>query len=824
MPSDIKTTTARARSHYSKGKFDVASTLFYEVCQSDPDNIDAWIMHGACNLKMGKLKIAATSLQKALALKPESVTAQTYLASALALSGNLKAAASIYRKVVEQQPGNFLAWLQLGETLTKLRQFRQAESACQTALELQPGDLKGLMTLGKAYYKQGNKNKALDCYQQVLEQDPNHVNAYYRSGRILYELEDLDTAKDSLGKALERNPNHALAHYYLAHVLYYLNDLEESENAYRRTIELKPDHINAYIDLVTVLYELNKPEEAHPFCMEALERAPDNADIHGLLGHALRESGQLEDAASSYRKAIELRPQAADFHYRLGQVLRELGQTEAAVESLNEAFKLNPDKERYPLALGTLYQAAGNYEKALEYFRHALQINPASSAAYNRKGKVLYTQGRHQEAIESFRQALRYEPDSTDINTGLAVALLALSKHEEASVYCMNALSVQPDNPEAAALAAQIAVRKGDKQEAYDLLRPLLDSKELSYNVIMAFANVSKDVGRSGEAVQLLEQALKKDPNKTPETLVNLHFCLGTLYDSEAEYDKAFHHYHLGNSLKQVFFDPHQHLMEVESFLKLHSWQYMASLPRASIISERPIFIIGMPRSGTTLVEQIISSHPDVYGAGELTDIGDLANNLPARLGTQLPFPQCLSEVTTANLDSMATSYLGTIDKLSSGESHITDKMLGFIYLGLIELMLPHARVIHCMRDPLDTCMSIYFKDFATSHPYAYDLEHLGMYYQGYRKIMHNWKNILNIPIMDVQYEDLVANQEEVSRKLIEFCRLDWNDQCLRFHENKRFVSTASFEQVRRPMYTTSSGRWKNYEQFLDPLKDALRE
>jgi len=249
----------------------------------------------------------------------------------------------------------------------------------------------------------------------------------------------------------------------------------------------------------------------------------------------------------------------------------------------------------------------------------------------------------------------------------------------------------------------------------------------------------------------------------------------------------------------------------------------MASLPRASIRSERPLFITGMPRSGTTLVEQILSSHPDVHGAGELADIGEMAESLPARLGTQLQFPQCLSHVTTAHLDQLATGYLDTLERLSPDARRVTDKMLGFIYLGLIELVLPGARIIHCVRDPMDTCLSGYFQDFSRSHPYSYDLHNLGVYYRSYQKIMHNWKNVLSLPIMEVQYEDMVTNQEVTSRKVIDFCGLEWDERCLDFHKNERFVGTASYNQVRRPMYKTSLGRWKKYEQFLEPLKKALQ-
>jgi tetratricopeptide (TPR) repeat protein len=235
--------------------------------------------------------------------------------------------------------------------------------------------------------------------------------------------------------------------------------------------------------------------------------------------------------------------------------------------------------------------------------------------------------------VSSFREALRYKPDFASCYTGLAAALMALNKHEEAAVCCEKAMHVRPNDSEASALAAQIAVRKGELEQAYNLLQPLLERDTVSDNVIMAFANVSKDAGRIDDAIRLLELVLDKSADRTSDTLVNLHFSLGKLYDSVGIYDKAFHHYERGNTLKQVFFDPEQHMMEVDSFIALHTWRFMTSLPRASTKSDRPVFITGMPRSGTTLVEQILSSHPAVYGAGELTEIGDIAEP-PVFLGT----------------------------------------------------------------------------------------------------------------------------------------------------------------------------------------------
>jgi len=506
----------------------------------------------------------------------------------------------------------------------------------------------------------------------------------------------------------------------------------------------------------------------------------------------------------------------------MGLTLRALGRLGEAADSLSEAVKLYPEYVPYSLGLAKLQQVMDDHSRALGGFQRVLQIEPENGEAHFGKGEVLHVLDRHQEAISSYRQAVRYRPNIIRYKIGLAAALMGESRHEEAAEYCEAAMSARPDDTDAIALAAQIAVRRGEPGKAYDYLRPLLENGDQSENVIMAFANVSRDVGRTSEAIRLLQDAVDKGANQTTVGRVNLHFSLGRLYDRKGEYDRAFHHFEQGNRLKQVSFGAAHHMLEVDALVAQNSWYFINRLPRSGIHSERPVFIVGMPRSGTTLVEQILASHPAVFGAGELPDIGQMAERLPALLGTQKQFPQCLSLVNQEQLDTLATAYLARLEKLSPDAEHVTDKMLGFMYLGLIQLVLPHARVIHCRRDPLDTCLSGYFQDFSSAHPYSYDLYNLGVYYRGYEKIMQNWRNVLSLPVLEVQYEDMVADQEAVSRKLIEFCGLEWNDSCLRFHEHERFVGTASYDQVRQPIYSSSVGRWKNYEKFIGPLREAL--
>ena len=261
----------------------------------------------------------------------------------------------------------------------------------------------------------------------------------------------------------------------------------------------------------------------------------------------------------------------------------------------------------------------------------------------------------------------------------------------------------------------------------------------------------------------------------------------------------------------------------IDGMIAVFTPEFMATRPQLSHPSARPIFILGMPRSGTTLVEQILASHPDVYGAGELDDIGLLGRELLKIDKHGKIVPDCLADVTVEQCHQLAGRYLARLDEIAPGKVHVTDKMpQNFLWVGVITLLFPNAKIIHCRRDPLDTCFSCYANDFATGHAYAYDLATLGKYYNEYWRLMHHWQTVLGIPMLDVSYETLVADQETMTQALLDYCNLDWDDRCLQFYANPRAVATLSYNQVRKPIYSHSVGKWRNYQSNLAPLLESL--
>jgi hypothetical protein len=275
--------------------------------------------------------------------------------------------------------------------------------------------------------------------------------------------------------------------------------------------------------------------------------------------------------------------------------------------------------------------------------------------------------------------------------------------------------------------------------------------------------------------------------------------------------------------LKQASFDRKTFEEYINNLTATFTRDFLARIPHAENNNELPVFVVGMPRSGTTLVESILASHPDIYGAGELGYVTEISIKLGKLLGNDLAFPASINDMTVDAANSIAGEYISALRVLAGDATRVVDKFpSNFLYLGLIQVLFPAARVIHCRRDPRDTCLSIYFKNFVGAHPYAYNLEDLGFFYTKYQRLMEYWRQTLSIPILEVDYESLVSDQENISRQLVSFCGLKWHDDCLKFHEHERFAATASYDQVRKPIYKTSVNRWKNYEKYIQPLTNAL--
>jgi tetratricopeptide (TPR) repeat protein len=379
------------------------------------------------------------------------------------------------------------------------------------------------------------------------------------------------------------------------------------------------------------------------------------------------------------------------------------------------------------------------------------------------------------------------------------------------------ALGLKPESKRAQNMLAEVLVDLGKIREAAAMFRTILAKDPQNTNAIVGLASTREAGGEEGD-LERFEFALK-DSSLEPKKRAALHNALGISYDQQKKSREAFLHFMKANEIDKADFNLRGFRKQIDEMIELFTPFFFMSKNGFGGMSERPLLVVGMPRSGTTLTEQILSSHPLIEGAGELSEINKLCD-----AATQAHrWRQSMTELTDHKCKQLAQRYLTELDRHSRTALRVVDKMPhNFMQLGFIALLFPKARIVHCRRDPMDNCVSIYTHRFNAAHGYSTDMKILGLYYREYRRLMDHWRKALPLKMFELQYEEMIADQEAMSRKLIDFAGLEWDDACLSFHETERTVRTLSRWQVRQPIYTTSVKRWKKYEEFLGPLKEGL--
>lgn len=431
---------------------------------------------------------------------------------------------------------------------------------------------------------------------------------------------------------------------------------------------------------------------------------------------------------------------------------------------------------------------------------------------------LLHAVGMPDRAAETLEPLAAAHPTDASVHRLLAAVLLSAGRLPEAERAYARVMEILPGDPGALAGRASALHRAGRHDEAIALLEPRLNDNPPHEAIATAFARLAKRAGRLGEALPALRRALE-DPGLIGDRRASALHALGDVLDAIGMHDDAFRAHHEANTLRATPFNAEAQERLCARIRQVYTG---APPPNSGRSTEAPVFIIGMPRSGTSLVEQVLASHPAVRAGGERDEIRRIVISLPHHTTPPTPFPDAARVITRPALAALADSY--TAPLIGPCIDRITDKMpMNFMALGLIAQLFPRARVIHCARHPLDTCLSCFFSNFAGAHPYTRDLTALGRFFGQYRRMMSFWADTAPLPILEVRYESLVADQEAGTHALLDFLGLPWNDACLRFHESPRAVNTASFDQVRRPMHTGSVGRWKPYATHLAPLIGALR-
>ncbi len=568
---------------------------------------------------------------------------------------------------------------------------------------------------------------------------------------------------------------------------------------------------------LTALYKQGKLQESLRQA-EALEKQfPDEPATANLLGAVCVGLGHLEQAAASYARALQIKPDFAEAHNNLGGVLKSLGKLEEAVASCRKALQIRPDYAEAHSNLGDALNSLGKPEEAVASYRRALQIKPDFVVALNNLGAALNDLGKPEEAVSSLTRALQIQPDLAEAHNNLGTAFNNLGKPAEAELSLNRALQIRPDYAEAHNNLGATLNDLGRPDEAVASHNKALQINP-DFAIAHRFLSTVKKYQNSDPQVHQMLQLIERN-NLPGEDRIHLNFALAKAHEDFGDYDKAFSYFEEGNRLRKEELN-----FEISSsrawFARIRA-TFSRDVPALNVPEEsesakcqRPIFVLGMPRSGTTLVEQILASHSQVHGAGELVLLGQSVKSIE-RISTQLSADQ---------LQSVRKSYLLGLTELGVSELYVTDKMpVNSCWIGFIVAAIPEARIVNVTRDARATCWSNFKHYFSgKGNGFAYDLQDVSDYYKMHIELMAFWNEKYPGQVYDLNYEALTEHQEDETRKLIEHVGLDWEDQCLEFHKTRRAIQTASVTQVRQELYQGSSDAWRKYEKHLGSMVESL--
>jgi tetratricopeptide (TPR) repeat protein len=565
----------------------------------------------------------------------------------------------------------------------------------------------------------------------------------------------------------------------------------EAERSLKKAIRLNPEFPDAHNDLANVYLKKGRLKESFNEYRKALGFAPNHPMLLNNIGNVLMTQRDFKQALKWFNRALEQDPQNAITHCNLGSTLRGLGDDAGAASAYRRAIELNPRETTFINNLGEVLIELGEPDEAVECFSKALEIDPRQQRSMLGLGKAWNARGNLARAVECYRQAIEIDPANAQCFIGLGAAYGDHGEIDEAVASLRKAIEINPRQVSAyPVLARYKTFTAGD--DDIRAMETLFSAKE------------SGDTDKS-----------------------RLAFSLGKAYEDIGEYDKSIKYVIKGARLKrkQIDYSNAATRERFERIKQVFSADFFARCADVGFADRTPIFIIGMPRSGTSLVEQILASHPAVFGAGELDDLSRVYRSLgESAAGAQTDnFPEDLVELDPDRFEDLGSEYIRRIRRLSADASFITDKLPhNFMRVGFIRAILPRARIIHCTREPMDTCLSLFKTDFHRGQFYSYDMAELGEYYRLYRELMDFWRTVLPDFGLDLKYEQLVNDPQGQTRALLEYCDLPWDDACLDFHRSRRKIRTASSAQVVRPIYRDSVDLWKRYEKYLQPLAAAL--
>jgi tetratricopeptide (TPR) repeat protein len=669
-----------------------------------------------------------------------------------------------------------------------------------------------------AHWQAGQAGQAESLCQQVLAQYPGQADTLHLLGVMAHAQGDLPKAIKQLRQACQAPGAPAAYFSNLAEMCRQGGLLAEAEVAGRRAIGLAPQMAAAWNNLGIILQEAGKLDESLACLGKVVALNPDDPLARNNIGNTCMRMGRLAAAREHYEAALALHPHYAQALNNLATLLDDLGEADLALATVKRAIDAEPRLADAYINAARIETGRRDLGQALRWIEALLSFAPGYADGLQAKAGVLLALGRPAEALILAQQAVRSAASSETLN-GLGEILQASGQAADAMAAFKKAETAGGFAQAKARMNRAMALMEtGARVKAKAALGEALRINPRSAPAWLAMSDL-KRYAPGDPDIAAMESLLDSGGLESHGDRMALHFALGKAWMDAEDPAKAFTHLDAGNALQRrtVAYDAAEAEAEMATIAALFPPALFERLAGAGAPSEVPVFVIGMPRSGTTLIEQILASHPQVHGAGELDTLRQLSE---AHGGLS-----ALSDNLTSDLARhIGQAYADQVAALTPRAARVIDKMpSNFLMAGLIPLILPQARVIHVRRDPVDTGLSIYGKLFARPQPFAYDLAEIGRYHRAYQALMAHWRAVLpKDRFLEVAYEGVVADLEGQARRMTAFLDLDWNPACLRFDKTQRTVRTASLNQVRQPLYNDSVGRWRPYAAHLRPLLDAL--
>ncbi len=592
---------------------------------------------------------------------------------------------------------------------------------------------------------------------------------------------------------------------------------------YRQILDVEPKHPEALEFAAAAAFEAEDFQQAADWLRILMEIAPGHAPALDNLGAALQQLERFDEAVAAHRRALEIRVDNPDTHFNLGNALRKLKKFDQAAAAYRQGLEFRPDDAEALYWLGRALNELEKYDEAVASYRRSLEIRPDDADTCFYLGSVLWTQKKFSEAETAYRRVLASLPDNEDVLFRLGCCLQEQGKLDAAVKTYRKAVEIEPGYAAAYNNIGYVLTMMGESGEAEAAYRRALETQPGFAKGYFGLALIRTPKARDADIAAM--ENLLAGPPAADEEASYLCFALAMAYEDKGDYERAFQHFEKGNRLKRssIQYNIGDDENVAERVIKVFNKVFVDLYAEHGCSSDEPIFVLGMPRSGTSLIEQILASHSHVFGAGELEEFGSFASGMRQTSNVGQGFPEAARNLGPKALRRFGDSYLTSLRRRAPEARRFTDKLPGnYLYIGLIRMVFPNARIIHSVRDPVDTCLACYRMFFQREMNFAYDLADLGRFYRVYARLMRHWRAISPGRILDIRYEDMVADQERQTRRLLEFCGLPWEDGCLSFHKTERPVLTASASQVRQPIYKSAVNRWKRYEGHLAPLLKAL--